>query len=149
MSETPPPSYEEALYRNSVRLPGLQVFYFSFLSSSSSKIHLSVCVISLSLCYIMFLLFLLSSLSRFCLFPSVPNPRQFDCLKFSIFFFFLAISFAFKTILNNQTETQTRAVDVTMEDTSLPSLIPTSTPIETSPDLLPNHPQVFNLSLAY
>jgi len=63
VSETPPPSYEEALYRNSVRLPGLQ------------------------------------------------------------------------------TETQTRAVDVTMEDTSLPSLIPTSTPIETSPDLLPNHPQ--------
>merc|ERR1719433_2369391 len=63
VSETPPPSYDEALYRNSVRLPGLQ------------------------------------------------------------------------------TETQTRAVDVTVEDTSLPSLIPTSTPIETSPDLLPNHPQ--------
>lgn len=66
VSETPPPSYEEALYRNSVRLPGLQ------------------------------------------------------------------------------TETQSRAVDVTMEDTSLPSLIPTSTST-TIPSLpaqpLPNQPQ--------
>ena len=91
------------------------------------------------------LLFLLSSLSRFCLFSPVQNPKSIDFLKFSIFFLFLY----FISILNNQTETQTRAVDVTMEDTSLPSLIPTSTPIETSPDLLPNHPQVFNLSLAY
>jgi len=56
VSETPPPSYEEALYRNSVRLPGLQ------------------------------------------------------------------------------TETQTRAVDVTVEDTSLPSLLPTSgLPIDPAP----------------
>ena len=147
MSETPPPSYEEALYRNSVRLPGLQVFYFSFLSSSS-KITFSVCVYPSLSVIICSLLFLHSSRSRCCLF-SLRNPWQLSCLKFFIFFFFLAISFPVKTVLNNQTETQTRAVDVTMEDTSLPSLIPTSTPIETSPDLLPNHPQVFNLSLAY
>ena len=136
----------------SIGIPSVSLVsrYFTFpFSPPPPPKSICLSVLSLSLCYIMFLLFLLSSLSRFCLFPSVPNPRQFDCLKFSIFFFFLAISFAFKTILNNQTETQTRAVDVTMEDTSLPSLIPTSTPIETSPDILPNHPQVFNLSLAY
>ena len=61
VSETPPPSYEEALYRNSVRLPGLQVFYTS------------LSPLFLSLVYI-FLLFSLSSFSRFLLFPLCQVP---------------------------------------------------------------------------
>ena len=61
VSETPPPSYEEALYRNSVRLPGLQVFY------------ISLSPLFLSLVYI-FLLFSLSSFSRFLLFPLCQVP---------------------------------------------------------------------------
>ena len=85
VSETPPPSYEEALYRNSVRLPGLQVFYFSFpSSSSSSKIPFSVCIILDNLCYV-------PSCSFSRLFPGfvsfplskIPSPLIFSNFLFS------------------------------------------------------------------
>ena len=109
----------------------------------------------------MFLLFPLSSFSRFCHFslfqvPGILTVSHFP--RFLLFLIFLeffhqvtrnAYSCLFQSLFSSQTETQSRAVDVTMEDTSLPSLIPTSTSttIPSQPaQPLPNQPQVFTLS---
>ena len=76
VSETPPPSYEEALYRNSVRLPGLQVSsIFSFLQSFPSSILSSSWIFPVS-CFVFSRLLCLALSS---VFTFISPPGAFDC----------------------------------------------------------------------
>ena len=77
VSETPPPSYEEALYRNSVRLPGLQVSsIFSFLQSFLPLHTFQLMNIS---GFLFFVISRLLCLALSSVFTFISPPGAFDC----------------------------------------------------------------------
>ena len=131
MSETPPPSYEEALYRNSVRLPAPQVFPLMFCRIFRSLMFSCFPIISIFVCsnhqyfcifpYSVFLHFPIISIFVFSYhFPCPPSNSLPPRLLFPC-----CLSLTFVPF---EMETQTRAVDVTMEeDSSLPNLVPNTT----------------------